>query len=75
MKKTAPTKEERAIARKVLKFYLPQAIRLSNHTEQEKPALWSAGCEEWIELLKTDPALEMNGYREEYDLGNADFEE
>lgn len=65
-----PTEEERAIARRVLKYYQKQAFRLLVITDQEKPSEWARGNEDWVNLLKGDPKKTMDEYLAEYEAGH-----
>lgn len=69
-KSKPPTKEERAIARRVLKYYQKQSFKLAETTEQEKPSKWATGNEDWVILLQGDPQKTMDEYLAEYKAGH-----
>jgi hypothetical protein len=67
-----PTSQDLKTARRVLEFYQPKVAALSDKTGQEKPAMWTLGCELWIELLENGPEQEIKEYEQEYDLTHSE---
>ncbi len=64
-----PSKDERDIARAVLRYYVKQANQLANTTGQEQPSTWAEALATVIDLLKGDPVQTMNEYLEEWKEG------
>lgn len=65
-----PTKEEIQIARKVLKHFFPQANKLAEYTEQERPGEWSEALEVAYDLLHYGAKETMDAYLIEYEAGH-----
>lgn len=69
MSNNKPTEEEVRIARKVLKHFFPQAVKLANYTEQERPGEWSGALEVAYDLLGYGAEETMDDYLAEYEAG------
>ena len=69
MKKSKPTEKEMKAAQKVLKYFLPHAVKLANYTQQERPFEWARALEVAHDLLNHDAEETMNDYLAEYELG------
>jgi len=74
IRKLAPDKRQRDLARAVLQYYVKQANALLRTTDDEDSARWADGLETVIELLKDDPVQTMDDYLAEYKAGHDEDE-
>ena len=65
------SKADRAIARRVVSYYLKQAQKEVEAIDQEKPSAWLESLTMTKELLSKDPDKVFRAYKKEYDAGHS----